>query len=437
MEPKKLGVVVLNCNGRAYTDACIESCRKQTTRDLFDIIMVDNGSSDDSVGYISGKYGRAVQMISLPENLGGTGGFRTGMQYCIDNGYEYVLLLDNDAYFRDPDAIERMLDYMEKDASIGQLGVKILVEPKPDLIQECGAYTDFTDYEMHLGYRFVPDRDDLPTEVECDYVAACCAMMRTDALRAGGLMNADSFLYWDDADQGYRIRQAGYRVVSLGNVSVLHKGSYGRPTTRSTTQYYFTRNWIEYYARYTPEEKQEEMTRAFLQKVFDRFYSCRLQGRNTFADSYLYALVDFIEGIRGKASEGRVRDCTADLPVLDQVLKGHSSIIIEDTDDYDSWENAILKIRKIRPDIEIHNGSHGCSADEPVFRICSHVKEVRQMPAGRILPVIWLDGYGNVIADEETWESYREYDTMLKFFTDSYFTLFLDRVRIERSKQYA
>ncbi len=427
---KKIGVVICNYNGKEYADHCIETVLQQDIIDNIDIFMVDNASTDGSADYIGGKYGASVNIIRMPENMGGTGGFNRGIRHCLNEGYDYIFLLDNDASFCDTDTAGKMLEIMENDDSIGELGAKIMVQNYPDIIQECGSYLDFTDFAMKLGHRYEKDKGNLPELIECDYVAACAVIVRSSAVRKAGMMPEDTFIYWDDAEFGYRIKAAGYKVYASGKLRALHRGSYGRPVSRTMTQYYFTRNWMQFFAKYTGDKNIEQMTDAVLTGIFDRIFNSRIQGFNAYMISYTYAFLDFLGGIRGRAENGRVLDCTTDISEAEKIVKDLDSVNLIRSECGNDTESAVLRLKKLNKKLEICEISEGENAAGVTFRICHHVKEADR----NILPEIWMDMYCNVIADRTTYDLYTNYKNESHFFSDMYRTAFADRVTLIRSE---
>ena len=101
---KKVGIVICNYNKQMYIVKCIESVLKSSFHD-FDIYVVDNASTDDSVKKIREHFGTQVILLENKENLGGSGGFNTGLREALKREYEYLMLVDNDIVM-DPHAIE-------------------------------------------------------------------------------------------------------------------------------------------------------------------------------------------------------------------------------------------------------------------------------------------------------------------------------------------
>ena len=93
--PKQVAIILLNWNTPAYTAACIQSLRQYCDEKLFDIIIADNGSTDDSVADLQTQFPDVIFIVN-GENLGFAEGNNRALTYSIDKGYTYSLLINTD-----------------------------------------------------------------------------------------------------------------------------------------------------------------------------------------------------------------------------------------------------------------------------------------------------------------------------------------------------
>ena len=102
----------------------------------------------------------------------------------------------------------------------------------------------------------------LPDVIECDTVATCAVMVRADAVKQNGvgIMPEDNFIYWDDMEWGYRIKLAGYRVVTLAEAKALHQMGANTRKENTFINYYMWRNRTNFFMRFTPEAQMEAMS---------------------------------------------------------------------------------------------------------------------------------------------------------------------------------
>src|SRR5689334_5394487 len=104
-------VIVVNWNGKQYLAGCLGSLRQQTFRQL-DVLLVDNGSQDDSVAYVRREFPE-VRILQLPENLGYCRANNLGMEDATRRGSEFVLLLNNDTTIA-ADCVQQMIAAMRE-----------------------------------------------------------------------------------------------------------------------------------------------------------------------------------------------------------------------------------------------------------------------------------------------------------------------------------
>jgi len=189
---KKVCVIICNYNKKEYVIKCIESVLDQNFHNI-DIYVIDNASTDGSVEAIAGQYGDKVNLIVNKKNLGGSGGFNTGMKKAMEYDYEYLILLDNDVCLSN-DTIEILYNNMNQNMDIGIEGCKILKMDYPDIIQEFAPMVDYKNMTLDLCHSGEKDNSNLPKLKECDYVPACALIVRTEVIKKIGVMPEDNFI---------------------------------------------------------------------------------------------------------------------------------------------------------------------------------------------------------------------------------------------------
>lgn len=218
----KLSVVILTCNQTAVTRRCLDSLAPLAgyTRDLR-VIVVDNGSEDDtSVLTVDCRpeLKSSLELIKLPENIGVAPGRNVGLKSCMDS--DYVLILDNDTIVPSG-AIEALVDYMEANPATGLCAPK-LESPDGRCQNSYKAFPGVPEKIRNMLGRspyaeIVPDKP-----MEPFYVIGACQMIRGEVMRNVGLLDDNIFFGPEDADYCMRIREAGYKVVYLPWVTVIH-----------------------------------------------------------------------------------------------------------------------------------------------------------------------------------------------------------------------
>jgi len=257
----RIAVVVPCYNRRADAEAVLEDLARvevsggaEGRRRVVDlrVLLVDNASSEPLstvtgswAGKRPGEGGLWLEHVRSPTNSGGSGGYNLGMARVLgwwrgEGGWdpEYVWLVDSDARVA-PTTLWRLLEVMERDETIVAAG-SVICDPLTGQAFELGGNQNprTGHFEpMVLGeVGVVGGGDGL---VDCDYVAACCALVRSDAIRATGLF-PDRFLNADDVEWFIRMKQTtGGRVVGVPGSLAMHPRFDRFPTW---TRYYMCRN---------------------------------------------------------------------------------------------------------------------------------------------------------------------------------------------------
>lgn len=215
----KVSVVIPCYNSIKFMGPCLKSLAKQTFRD-FDVIVVNNGSTDGSADYIRREH-PGVKLIDLPENTGFSGAVNTGIKASRS---EYVFLLNDDTAC-DERAIEVLVNTMERRKKAFSVQAKMLQMKNPELIDDSG------DYYCALGWAFSPGRDRKASSFNkrALLTSACAgaALYRRKLFDEDkvGLFDEVHFCYLEDVDIGYRARLMGYENICEPGAVVYHEGS--------------------------------------------------------------------------------------------------------------------------------------------------------------------------------------------------------------------
>jgi GT2 family glycosyltransferase len=236
----KVSVVVLNLNGYGDTRDCLESL-KRVTYSNFDVIMVDNGSSDDSARRLSLEF-PAVRILRSQRNLGFAGGNNLAIGDALQDGADYVLLLNNDTVV-DPCFLSVMIEVGETEPMIGLIGPKIYYASNPKRIWYAGGRVNY-DGCRHLGMDELDDETRFSRTEETGFISGCALLVKSVVLREVGLLDEKLFAYHEDTDFCLRACKAGYRCVFVGKALVWHKVSRTSGPESAFTLYLSTRNQL-------------------------------------------------------------------------------------------------------------------------------------------------------------------------------------------------
>lgn len=227
-EKPDVSVIIVNWNTRDLVLRCIRSVIE--TRGAYgqEIIVVDNASSDGSAEAIENDY-PDVLVVRNAENLGFARANNIGIK---KSRGRYICLVNSDVQVLDG-TIKYLLEYMEKNTSVGVVGPTILW-PDMTLQDSCRRFptlwTKFCEtFALHRifphsallsGEQMAYFAHDRITMVES--LAGCFLMIRRDALEEVGLFDEQYFIYSEETDLCKRFREAGWQILFLPDVSAIH-----------------------------------------------------------------------------------------------------------------------------------------------------------------------------------------------------------------------
>ncbi|WP_022948507.1 glycosyltransferase family 2 protein [Methylohalobius crimeensis] len=252
--PPKVSIIILNWNGRDDTLACLDSVFKIDYPN-FDVVVVDNGSTDDSVPAIRKAFPQA-HLIETGKNLGYAGGNNVGIQYALNNKADYIFVLNNDTTVA-PDVLTHLVQAAEKHPEAAVLGPVIYEMERPETIWTAGeAFGEgFTCVHLRQGEsETVLNKDDGRT---VDWVTGAAFFTRSSALRDIGLFDERYFLVYEESDWCFRARRAGYSCLIVPQASVWHKvgSAFGSESSPLRT-YFSTRNRLLFAEQNLPKRAE-------------------------------------------------------------------------------------------------------------------------------------------------------------------------------------
>jgi rhamnopyranosyl-N-acetylglucosaminyl-diphospho-decaprenol beta-1,3/1,4-galactofuranosyltransferase len=208
---KVVAVVVTN-NRLALLEECLAALKRQSFL-LADLIVVDNGSTDGTIDWLKKQHGLSV---IEQENLGGSGGFYTGLKAALATGAEWVWLMDDDTICS-PDSLQILTGKINGLADVGFIGSKaVWNDGEPHLMNIPAIKPSFHKY---LPFNKFDDRHVLLVET-CSFVSL---LINSSAVENVGLPYKEFFIWGDDQEYTGRITKAGYLGFYCPESVVLHK----------------------------------------------------------------------------------------------------------------------------------------------------------------------------------------------------------------------
>ncbi len=218
----RVAVLILTWNRVDEVVPCLDSIKAKLDYKNADIVVMDNGSEDETVPTVKRDY-PWVKLLENGTNLGFCRGNNVGLKWALEQGYDYMMLLNSDTEYV-PGLIPELVRTMEEDPKIGIVGAKNVLMENPEYTWGKYGVVTWGPMLVRTVGRFVPDDrlNDPPKDVPWVIGNAC--MMRRTALEKIGLFDEEFWQCNEDVDWCYRCRKAGYRVVYVDRAAILHKG---------------------------------------------------------------------------------------------------------------------------------------------------------------------------------------------------------------------
>jgi GT2 family glycosyltransferase len=255
----RTAIILLNWNSYYHTSNCIRSL-KESQGESFDIIVVDNGSNDGSVQQIRYNFPDVI-LLGFEYNLGFAGGNNRGFEYALKNGYEYIMMLNNDVFVQ-RHFLYHLITYMDFHPEVGAIQPKIYFNSDRTKIWNGGSkYSSFLGWTYSKRY-MRPEGKNQQLLHEVDWITGCALLLRASVLKDVGLLNEKYFIYYEDVDLSFRIKNFGYKLMFHPNSIIYHiagesnklkkKGpeGYANPVVHYLNfrnHLWFLRSWTKWY----------------------------------------------------------------------------------------------------------------------------------------------------------------------------------------------
>jgi GT2 family glycosyltransferase len=240
MNKSSVAVIVLNWNDADLLPKSVGSLLKQSVK--CDVIVVDNASTDDSRKVIE-SFGNKVTTLWNTKNKGFAGGVNTGIRYALQEKYEYIALLNNDAV-ADKDWVKHLVDVLKSSQDLGSVTCSLLNK-------DGKKYDSTGDYYTTWGLPYPRGRGESVTgqfDDDLDIMAASggASMFKAGFFKDVGLYDEDFFAYYEDVDLGLRGQLKGWKSRFVPKAKVFHATGSTSSRVKGFTTYQTLKNlpWI-------------------------------------------------------------------------------------------------------------------------------------------------------------------------------------------------
>lgn len=289
----EVAIIVLNWNNYKDTAECLKSL-EEIDYPNYDVFVVDNGSTDDSAERLKERFGWC-EFVFNEKNLGFTGGCNVGIEAAIEDGFTYVILLNNDSIATDR-FIEPMVTIAESDDSIGIIGNIIRDYDDPHTIQSMGGsigyWTGRHIANTNINFDTVTKEGYRIREV--DYVSGACLMASAELIKSVGPLDEEYFIYTEEIEWCERAREANFRVVTTPDSVIYHriKASYRNKKDGENDPFelfFSIRNNILLAKNYTNKKQQSTYSFVLLLRISKHMFNSFIKRHNP---DCAYAVID-------------------------------------------------------------------------------------------------------------------------------------------------
>ncbi len=227
-----VSALVLNYRSPQETVNCVQALLKQSISDQLEIIVIDNHSEDDSIGVLRNRLQKFdhIKIIETPQNIGYGQGNNRGEHYAAGE-YTFITNPDNQL---EPDGLEKMIDVLQKDSSIGIIAPQ-LVFPDGTIRDSYRRFPTLTDVFIKRTFlrnlfperlhHYTQEKDDHSQIKEVDWVVGACLLMRRDLFDQLGGFDPRFFPFFEDVDLCRRVHQLGKKVLYYPEVKAMDSKS--------------------------------------------------------------------------------------------------------------------------------------------------------------------------------------------------------------------
>lgn len=226
-----VSAVVINYNGEAYLEACIDSIKAQTVP-VDEIVVVENASTDGSLSVLNSKF-RGIELVRMKDNVGACIARNVGMRAAK---YRFVLLVDNDVVL-EPNVLERLREELEARPDAVMAQPRSVYKGEPERIHYDGGNFHYVGLISLHNFGALKAGAVSPPVEEIDVgISLCLLLDKKEAIDAGGF-DEGFFILFEDLDLSHRLRLAGHKILKINDALAHHDEGTAGISFREETDY--------------------------------------------------------------------------------------------------------------------------------------------------------------------------------------------------------
>jgi N-acetylglucosaminyl-diphospho-decaprenol L-rhamnosyltransferase len=213
-----LSIIIVSWNTSKLLSQCLESIYRSELRSTFEIIVVDNGSTDDSISILNTNF-PDVNVILNDRNLGFAKANNQGLAMAKGR---YILLLNSDTIVL-PGAFDEMIRVADLNPQTGVIGPKLL-NMDGTLQKSWSSFPSFLSELVGKNFRIRHPIVTIPNTYDVDWIMGACMLVRAATIQDVGKMDEDYFFYSEETDWCFRIKRKNWKIWYLTSAKIYHLG---------------------------------------------------------------------------------------------------------------------------------------------------------------------------------------------------------------------
>lgn len=246
MNEPKVFIVILNYNTINDTVECINSL-KNIDYSNYEIAVVDNSETMDCYNSLTGKFNE-YKIIRADENLGYANGNNIGIKYALDNGADYICVLNNDVIVEN-DFLSKIVKVLNENEDAGIAGPCICEYKDRSKVQCAGASISlYTGLTKRIGRGMLYDNSN-KENYDVDFLGGASFVCKREVFERVGLIPENYFLFFEETEFCIKAKKSGYRLICVNESKVYHKGSSTISKFGGLSYYFLNRNRVVFIKR--------------------------------------------------------------------------------------------------------------------------------------------------------------------------------------------
>jgi len=219
LKKELISIIIVNWNGKRFLKDCFNSLLRQNYKN-FEIIFVDNASSDDSVDYITKQFTKklSIKIIENKQNYGFAKGNNVALPFCSG---KYILLLNNDTIC-DTGTVRSLISPFKKNAQLAAVQPKLVQMDNQEKLDACGSFWSNTGFLYHYGIGKNSNLSQYNKTMQVFSNKGACMMIKKKVIDKIGLFDNDYGSYYEESDFCHRAWLSGFECIYYPTNALVH-----------------------------------------------------------------------------------------------------------------------------------------------------------------------------------------------------------------------